>query len=308
MSNLPASTEWIKAAKAGEDVAWRKLYRRYYPGAYALALRICGNTPVAQDAVQDAFMVAYLKLAQLTDPAAFGGWIRKIVMHTCYRALQQNRSTTRLDMVSSEMENYWDDEITRKFDQLATQSRLHAALAQLPDVLRSTLLLRYFSSFQAYEEIAAILCVPVGTVRSRLSQAKLKLMEHWQKHSDAGESSFTEADEWNAFYHALYGGMHEHDGYKDKLLNHFHPHIRIVLSSGNWYTGGGLLDTMVREDRQVGSWLKPVTVLSSGSISIIEATHFNSPEYPNHCPATSVAVLYRDQGKVSLMQLHPSAK
>lgn len=308
MSDLSALQEWVKAAKAGEDAAWSRLYRQYYPGAYAIALRICGNTPVAEDAVQDAFMTAYLKLSQLTDHRAFGGWIKKIVMHTCYRALQKNQFPKRSDHLSPETDTYWTDEINHKFDQLATQSRLYTALAELPDVLRSTLLLRYFSGFQSYEEIAAILCVPVGTVRSRLSQAKLKLTDYWQKHSDPSEISFKEADEWNGFYYALYGGMHAHDVCKNKLIDHLHQQVRIVLSTGSSHTGGGLLENMVEEDRQVGSWLKPITVLSSGTISIIEATHFNSPEHSDHCPTTSVAVLYRDQGKVSQMYLHPSAK
>jgi DNA-directed RNA polymerase specialized sigma24 family protein len=65
-----------KAAGTGEEAAWNVLYRQYYPSLYSVALRICGNTSVAKDAVQDTFMMAYLKLAQLKDIAAFGGWIK----------------------------------------------------------------------------------------------------------------------------------------------------------------------------------------------------------------------------------------
>lgn len=307
MSNLPTVHEWVRAAKAGEDAAWTGLYRQYYPGTYAVALRICGNPMAAEDAVQDAFLTAYLKLAQLTDPSAFGGWLKKIVTHACYRALQRNRSTERLDGIPPETDRYWHDEINQTFDQLSTQSRLSSALAQLPDVLRSTLLLRYFSTFQSYEEIAAILGVPVGTVRSRLNQARLKLTEQWHNHPDVSEFRASESDEWDGFHRSVYGGMHQSDECKNQLLDHLHKHIRITRADGNVFTGSLLLERMVADDRNVGSWLKPITVVSSGTITIIEASHVNVPEHPDHCPTASVAVLHREQGKVNQMRLYTSA-
>jgi hypothetical protein len=132
------------------------------------------------------------------------------------------------------------------------------------------------------------------------------MTEHWQGHIDAGEGIFKESEEWNGFYHSTYSGMHEHDDCKNKFIGRFNKDIRIVLAKGNIHTGGRLFENMVGEDRKFGSWLKPVNVFSCGNISVVEVKHFNSPEYPNHCPSTSVSVLYRDKGKANQMNLHLS--
>lgn len=299
--------EWVQAAAAGETAAWTRLYRKFYPGMYVVALRICNDSELATDAVQDAFVTAYLKLSQLKDPANFGGWLRQIVTHISYRSVARSNKNVHIESLSVENEAYWEDEVSRKLDQQSTQSRLYSAMSKLPDGLHSTLLLRYFSSFQAYEQIAAILAVPVGTVRSRLNQAKLKLEAEWKKHEDATDKDFVDSEEWNAFYQSLYGGMHAQDTCKNKFLKHI-QHSRVMFTNGKKYSGGGILEHMVDEDRQVGSWLKPVTVFSSGRLSIIEAAHFNSSEYPNHCPQRSVAIIQREKDRASQVFFHPLAK
>jgi RNA polymerase sigma-70 factor (ECF subfamily) len=76
-------------------------------------------------------------------------------------------------------------------DRLAMREWVWTALSELPEVLRVTAMLRYFGTYASYEEIAAILGVPVGTVRSRLSRARIKLADALLKtadleHSEAG--------------------------------------------------------------------------------------------------------------------------
>jgi RNA polymerase sigma factor (sigma-70 family) len=297
--------EWVKAAKAGEEAPWRMLYRQLYPGVYAFALRICGEPCVAKDAVQEAFITAYCKLHQLKDPLAMEGWIKKMASRYCYKALHRNHQHRLVTTIPIETDGWWEDTISRYFEQLSTQGRLHTALAQLSESLRSTILLRYFSGYPSYHQIAAILGIPVGSVRSRLNQARMKLAEHWQQQPDAGNKRFTESEEWNSFYHMLYTGMHANDVCKNRFIDHLDKNIRIIHASGQTFTGSQLMEMMVAEDRQAGSSLAPVNIISSGNISIVEVKHFNSSEFPGHCPASSVTVLYRGKGKVSQMNLHP---
>lgn len=306
MPQIASIAELVRAASTGSTPAWNALYRQYYPGLYAVALRMCGNVPAAKDAVQEAFIIAYLKLPQLREAATFGGWIKTILIHQCYRDLQRNRLTTRLDAVPPGSDGWWEDELNRKFDLLASQSRLYAALAGLPEVLRSTLLLRYFSNFQSYEQMAAILGVPVGTIRSRLNQAKIKLTGQWQQHTDAGLSIVEEGDEWNHYYRAAYAGLHHQETYRKQFVNHLQEDVLIALDRGKTVTGNWFFEGKVNDDLKVGSWLQPDHVTSCGNISVIEASHFNSPEHPHHCPSQSVAVLYRQKDKVSKMHLYVS--
>ena len=300
--------EWVKRARAGEQAAWTLLYKQFYPQAYAIALRICGNTPAAKDAVQDAFVIAFMKLAQLKDPGAFAGWLRKIVTYNCYRALNRDGYNKNITHLPIESDSWWEDEVNIKFDWLSRQSSLYSAMTQLPAALQSTLFLRYFSDYQSYEEIATILSIPVGTVRSRLNQAKFKLAEQWHQHQDADESAVNENEEWNAFYHSVYSGIHSQDYYKNKLIDHLDKNIRIIGARDKVNTGRSVFENIIANDRKVGSWLQPVNVLTCGDLSLIESRHINPPEHPEHCPSSSITVIYRQKGKASQMNLHLSLK
>lgn len=297
----------VKDARAGQEAAWNALYKQYYPVAYAIALRICGHTPAAKDAVQDAFVTAFLKLIQLKDPGAFASWLGKIVTHHCYRALVKDGNGRKLSQLPIETDSWWEDQVNRKFDQLSIQSSLYASITQLAPVLQSTLFLRYFSGYQSYEEIATILSIPIGTVRSRLNQAKTKLAEQWHQHNDVGEKILEENDQWNAFYHSVYSGIHAQDYYKNKLIDHLDKNIRIIARD-KINMGRTVFENLIAGDLKVGSWLQPVNVLTCGNLSLIESRHFNPPDHPDHCPLSSVAVLYRHKDKVSQMNLHLTHK
>ncbi|MCE7067136.1 RNA polymerase sigma factor [Dyadobacter sp. CY326] len=307
MSETVFNVGWVKAAIAGEAAGWNVLYKKYYPGMYTVALRICNDRNVAADAVQDAFVTAYLKLSQLNDPANFGGWLKQIVTNTCYRALSRQRKVIQIDDLPQESEHFWEDEISRKMDQLSTQSKLYGVLWQLPEVLHSTVILRYFSNFHSYEQISVILNVPIGTVRSRLNQAKLKLGEYWRSQQDVTDIYLRESEQWNEFYYALFEGMHTDDGHMNQFLKHIHQG-QLTLANGKSFAGAVLMENMVANDREVGSWLEPVNVFSSGAISIIESIHFNSDDHPDHCPASSVTVLYREKDKASKILLHTASE
>jgi len=256
--------QWVIDANAGDNQAWNFLYGLYYPALYSIALQICGNTAVAKDAVQNTFISAYLKLGSLKDGRAFGGWIRKILIRNCYRSLRRENNNRPLD------EKCFASETSCQFDQLYSQARLHSALAKLPEVLHGTLLLRYFSEFQSYQEIANILSVPVGTVRSRLSQAKEKLSANWKNQEEASEQICKQNQEWNEFYSSTFSALHKHDTYKNKFLSHLKKDIEIVFSRHQRNSGSWLIDKEINQDRKFGSWFTPVNIFRSGTISVIE--------------------------------------
>lgn len=301
------SQEFVQAAKAGDMSAWNTLYRQHEPWLYAIALRICGNSPAAKDAVQDTFMMAYLKLPQLKDPAAFLGWIKKICVNSCYRAIQRNHFNNAINQIPLESDTWWENELDKKLDEFSRQAQLYDVMAKLPEVLRSTLLLRYYTRYQSYEEIACILCVPVGTVRSRLNQAKIKMNEYWNSITEINESHFYEAEDWNRFYLESVGNSHYSLVARNKFLNHLNTDIKFVFSSGKTDYGRSVIARQIEEDISHGSRFGEMNIISNGNISVVEAHNINSVEYPARCPESTILVMYRDGKKVTQANLHNSA-
>lgn len=294
--------QWIRAAKAGDEQAWNFLYNQYYPGLYSIALGICGNVQEAKDAVQDSFVMAWLKLEKLENNAAFGGWLKKILTRTCYHSFHKKSLPPIPTALAGTSPG--EEEINQKLEQADTLHRLYTTLAHLPETLHSTLLLRYFSGFRSYDEIAIILGIPVGTVRSRLSQAKAKLAGLWQQAGDPCSNILKRNEEWNAFYHSTFMALHHHDSYKRRFMDHLQKDLFIMFDKKKTGHGSRLIDHEIHEDRRFGSWFEPINIFSSGNISIVEVKHFNSPEHPDHCPSGSVFVLYRDKAKIDRMHFH----
>lgn len=295
--------QFVKAAKAGDTSAWNILYRQHEPWLYATALRICGNCPSAKDAVQDTFIQAYLKLQQLKNTAAFSGWLKTTLLRNCYRYIQPEYLCN--DSTLLEVENC-EDEINNKLDLYAQQTKIYNTLACLTETLQSVLLLRNFSSWQSYEQIAKILCIPIGTVRSRLSEAKQKMMELWRKTNADSEKALQEVKEWNNFYSAQFATVHTSLTAREKLLQHFDKNLQLSFTSGNTVFGRGFIEKEIEDDLHYGSCFDEIEVMSSGCLSIVEVCNINSKEYPYRCPEKGIFVLYRKKNKVSKLNFHNS--
>lgn len=298
----------IKAAQAGDAVAWGFLYRYHYPWMYATALRICGNSPAARDAVQDTFVTAYLKMQQLKDTAAFPGWLKTILIRFCRRHIQQQPHNDLNDLSLLENSRFCENEVSKKMDWYEGQSKIYDSLSCLSDTLQSVLLLRYFSGWSSYEAIAILLCIPVGTVRSRLSQAKQKLLEQWAKSNDDNDAAFRKATEWNGLYNDYFGNIYTSLQHREKLIAHLDKNLHLVFTSGKIATGRSLVQQMIEEDMVYGNSFAGLEVASSGNISLIECQNINPDEYPDRCPESTVFVLYRSGNIVTRMNLHHAAK
>ena len=299
-----AQNHLVHAAQQGEAVAWNALYELHYPWLYATALRICGNTPAAKDAVQDTLLTGYLKLSQLKDLNAFAGWLKTILLNICYR--NRNKADNHINTFTAKNNFSWQNEFERKQDILFTQNRLFETVYKLPEVLRSVVLLRYYSKYQSYQEMATLLGIPVGTVRSRLNQARQKINEHWTKCEDPSDKSWKHACEWNHFYeHIFCRSLRE---VRNEFIGHLQTDVSITFTSGKRGIGSTLIEKGINEDIEYGTNYLIQKIATCGSISIIEGLNDNPPEYPNRCPVSTIFVLYRNNDKVQKFVLHNSAK
>ncbi|MEU1181486.1 sigma-70 family RNA polymerase sigma factor [Streptomyces sp. NPDC005820] len=183
--NQPTDEELTRRAQTGEAAALGLLLARHQAPMRAVALSLLGYGPDAEDAVQDAALTALRRIGDVRDPAAVGAWLRAIVRNSSRMRLRAGRETPGLDGLdflqthgigpSCDAYPPYFSHPERVVDQHAMRDWIWDALEQLPEPLRLVLLLRHFSGITSYQEIAHACEIPVGTVRSRLNQARAKL-------------------------------------------------------------------------------------------------------------------------------------
>ncbi|WP_448337689.1 sigma-70 family RNA polymerase sigma factor [Chloroflexus aurantiacus] len=172
----------ISAAQAGDLDSFNQIVRLYETRVYNLCYRMLGDADAAADATQDTFISAFRHLSNFRG-GALKSWLLRIATNTCYDVL---RTRKRRPAVSLDKEP--DDEGNRldlpdpgaSLDELMLQQELSAAiqrgLAELPEEQRIVIILSDIQGL-AYEEIAHITGVQLGTVKSRLSRARAKLRD-----------------------------------------------------------------------------------------------------------------------------------
>ena len=169
----------IAATLAGDTAAFGRLVGLYQDRLYNSLLRVLGSTEDARDVVQDAFVQAFLKLDSFRGSSAFYTWLYRIAFNLAMSHARRERKTVSLDRVKAGCGNEpIDGQPMPDHDVLRTErvAMVHAALAELTVEYRQILVLREIEGCR-YEEIAEILELPVGTVRSRLFRARLQLRD-----------------------------------------------------------------------------------------------------------------------------------
>jgi RNA polymerase sigma-70 factor (ECF subfamily) len=91
LSEGPPDAALVRRAAEGDEWAADTLYRRHVPRAMKTALRLLRNRAEAEDVVQDGFLLAFSRLGQLREPAAFAGWLLRIVVSGVHRRLRRRR-------------------------------------------------------------------------------------------------------------------------------------------------------------------------------------------------------------------------
>jgi RNA polymerase sigma factor (sigma-70 family) len=169
--------ELVQLASGGDATAFALLLERHQAAMHAVAISMLGPGPDVDDAVQDAWLIALRRIGDLRDPAAVGAWLRAIVRNACKAIL---RSRQAADLPLDDRIGVRADELTPEkiLDQHALCDWIWCAVGELSPPLQAAVMLRYFSGATSYAEIAALCMVPVGTVRSRLKQARAAMAQN----------------------------------------------------------------------------------------------------------------------------------
>lgn len=173
--------ELIGRAISGNKEAFADLLRRFQGSVYRYAYGMLGDRMEAEDAAQEAFIKAYYALPRLENRFAFASWLMRIVANQCRDRLQK-RSRERpasdelLEHAGALALAAGEDSIERKQLQLSIEE----AMRRLSPDHREVVLLRDVEGY-SYEEIADMLLLPLGTVKSRINAARLGLRNEMKR-------------------------------------------------------------------------------------------------------------------------------
>lgn len=172
-----AEAALLRRARDGEREAISVLVNRHRTRLTNLAFQITRDREAAEDAAQEILSRALDKLPSFRGESEFASWLYRLTLNFCLekRRLDQRRAEITAEHLGEELRQTASPE-----RQLETRELIERALDALSEPQRVALLLREWQGF-SYQEIAEILQLPIGTVRSRLSHARRQFQEAYEK-------------------------------------------------------------------------------------------------------------------------------
>ena len=164
----------VRKAQAGDSQAFGVLVGRYMRAAYAVGLSVTGRHDDAEDAAQEAFMVALARLEDCRAPDRFAGWLMTIVRNRARNLVR--REVLRDTDVVPETAAARGRTPEKEAEHTELRERLGTALGRIPEVQREIVLLHDLEGWR-HREIAEHLGIPSGTVRSHLHFARKSLRQ-----------------------------------------------------------------------------------------------------------------------------------
>ena len=169
--------EIIEAIRGGHVRGFGVLVDRHKDRAMTLALRIVGEREDAEEVVQDAFLRAYRNLEQFRGESRFSTWFYRILYNACMSRVTRrpkhgetvDSGDETIDMIGSD-----DPSVQQTLENEEEQAVLQEEMTRLPETFRTALTLFYVQEL-SYDEMASILQMPLGTVKTNLSRGRVLL-------------------------------------------------------------------------------------------------------------------------------------
>jgi RNA polymerase sigma-70 factor (ECF subfamily) len=169
--------ELAQATAAGDEMAFEQIYRAHARKVYSLCLRMLGNPTEAEDVTQDVFVKLYRKIGTFQGDAALSTWLYRLTVNTVLMHLRrQQRKQKEQPMEGDSLQSLAEDRSLNRRAEVSLIDRiaLERAIAQLPTGYRAVLVLHDVEGYE-HEEIARMLGIRVGTSKSQLHKARLKM-------------------------------------------------------------------------------------------------------------------------------------
>ena len=301
-------SQWFNEALLHNNQCFNSIITYYHPQLLLYALKICRYNNIAEDALQEAYINAYIHFSEVKHPDKLFNWLLTIVKRACWLQLNQIQRNLPLSvkLIDSQIT---DDVIINSTEKKNMQEFVHERINQLSDNLRMVVMLRYFSEYNDYKTIANILGIPIGTVRSRLNEAKFQLKKLWHTNlKDLPENLQRESKYWDEFYLYIFLNIYKDTIVQNEFINHLLPDITIIYTSGAEAIGREPMIKEIEDDIKYGSFYSVNSIFNLKDIGIIQGENLNSSEYPERCPPASTFIFYRKRNKVYSLRVHNSIK
>ena len=164
----------VRRYLSGEGAAFAILVERHERRVYNLALRMTGREEDARDAAQDAFLTALRKLSSFRGEAAFTTWMHRVTVNACYDLLRKRQRQPMLERGNEDLPAPEPVPYPDHSDEVVLSIDVQRALMQVPEDFRAVMVLHDVQDLPQ-DEVAAILGIAVGTVKSRLHRGRVAL-------------------------------------------------------------------------------------------------------------------------------------
>jgi len=165
----------VERSRRGDARAMEAIYERYKRPLFNLAFRFTYNSTVAEDLLQDIFIKVFTHLDDVQNVETFSGWIYRIGLNTCYSYLRRKKVEAQRSIPLSEIEGKME-EACYDTQEKEMKKPLDEAIQSLPEKLKAIFLLHDVQGFK-HEEIAKTLGCSVGTSKSQLFKARMRIRQ-----------------------------------------------------------------------------------------------------------------------------------
>jgi RNA polymerase sigma-70 factor (ECF subfamily) len=167
--------ELAQKTAGGNIAAFELIYERYHRRTYSLCLRMTNNTTEAEDLTQEVFIQLFRKIGSFRGASAFSTWLHRltvnqVLMHFRRRSVKNEKTSEDGEMPEQVVSGTENPDKMPIVDRIA----LNNAIAELPNGYRSVFVLHDIEGYE-HEEVSRIMGISVGTSKSQLHKARLKL-------------------------------------------------------------------------------------------------------------------------------------
>lgn len=174
MTTASQDAQLLARVLDGDHDAFNQIMRNHEDRVFSVCLRIMGNRDHALDATQETFLTAFRKAGQFQGNSALGTWIYRIAVNTCYDQLRRQKRR-RADPIPDHLDPA-DHSAEEAVNSAGLRPEIERALAAIPEDFRSAVILSDIEGL-GLTEVAEILGIPVGTVKSRVFRGRRLLAQ-----------------------------------------------------------------------------------------------------------------------------------